>query len=691
MNFPSDDTDPICNVDGIFNDLRFQDPSKELAEYFIQFRTDDIIETLTSLYFFINIDEHEILRIILEETIHEKEGFRNIVRDAVTLATLMINFDRSRKYIWAKKEREIRNKIKIDISIPQTVDIKELSANEHEGHIVTFPAKISVWSKLRSITVKADYQCPLCGDIITKEFKPKIIDRCLACNALLEFYKPNKSEDTRRIQLREIIDDYSDGKLPATITADIYGRTVQEAQLSDKVMVTGVFRSLPLSKQDGKLTKEFMPTIQVINMQNISIQRTEYPDEEMMEKFINLEKEGKLVDAIIDGFAFNIYKKRMEKKAVICSLIGSEWVGKKTGGNPPMIHILFVGDPDTYKSTIMKYIINVFDNCVLADSTTVSNAGIKAIAVKMDDGTFSIMAGLLPTYNKGVVFFDEFGDFRDKSIYADLKAPMVDGKVSKHVAGEDFNGVAETGVLASMNPTEGVYDTNKTIYENLRTLEKALITRFDVIFMFSKNAKDWDSVAIREHLKKCDLLKGEKPEGLLSDREIKLFINHVKRIHPILTDEAIQTANDFFAEMEKKNRAKNKDNGTETRTENAVIKFAIALAKWHMETKVTSKHVLEALKLYESALDTFGLKLEEGDDINQSTLKTSVDGRLTAIKKAYDHLKNEDGYAFEDEVVDRALGYNCFKSRHECEVLMGRLSVNSQIIHKDKMIKVDLN
>ena len=85
-------------------------------------------------------------------------------------------------------------------------------------------------------------------------------------------------------------------------------------------------------------------------------------------------------------------------------LIGSKWIGQVGKGNPPMIHILFVGDPDTYKSTIMKYISNVCDHCVLAGSTTVSSAGIKAIAVKMDDVTLSLREGLLPEYNGGNVF-----------------------------------------------------------------------------------------------------------------------------------------------------------------------------------------------------------------------------------------------------------------------------------------------
>lgn len=691
MSFPSDTRDNICNVDGEFNDNeRFIEPSKELAEYFIQFRTNDLISALTTFYFSIDINERSIIGDILEESIDSKDEFRNILRDGVVQAILLINFDRTRKSVLAMKQKEIINKIHIDLTVPQNVDIKELSANDHEGEIVTFPAKVSNWGKVRATTQYADYRCPDCGDIKTMEFKPKITARCKSDRELYEFYKPKKTDDTRRIVLREIIDDYSEGKLPASITADIYGKTVWETQLSDKVMVTGIFRSIPLAKTDGKLSKEFIPTIQVISMQNIDIQKIEYPDDALIEKFETLEKEGKLIDAIIDGFAFNVFQKRNEKKAVICSLIGSQWIGKKGNGNPPMIHILFVGDPDTYKSTIMKYIINVSDNCILADSTTVSNAGIKAIAVKMDDGQWSIMAGLLPTYNGGVVFLDEFGDLKT-DIYADLKAPMIDGKVSKHVAGEDFNGMAETGILASMNPTEGVYDTTKTIYDNLKILEKPLITRFDIIFCFSKKSKDYDSISIREHFKKCDLLpSGEKLEGLLSDNEIKLFINHVKKIKPELTGEAIQYANDYFSKIEKQ-KEEGDARGTETRTENAIIKFAVALAKWHMSKKVTTIHVEEALKLYDASLGTFNLHLEDGDDINEHALKTTVDGRLTAIQKAYDSLKDESGYAFEDEVVNKALGYGCFASRGACKTLMGNLMTQGKITFKNNMMKLDLN
>ena len=496
-------------------------PENELFNYLISFRNDDIIDAFDTNEMIIDINEHPILNIILYENL---DKFRQLLRQSVVKAVISLTTDLTDLPEIEKRKKLFNNKLKLRILFPTDTHISELNSQEHEGSVVTFESKVSNWSKIRTITTKASYQCQSCGEFTIKPFSTKILDKC-SCNGKLEFYKPVESEDTRRIILREIIDDFSEKEMPFTINADIYNQTVREVSLSDKLIVTGVFRSVPLLKESGKITQQFIPTIQVICIRHISsVSATQLPDEELLQKFKQLEAENRLVNSVIDGFAYNIYKKRDEKKAIICSLIGSKWIGQVGKGNPPMIHILFVGDPDTYKSTIMKYITNVHDNCVIADSTTVSNAGIKASAVKMDDGRWSIRAGLMPEYNKGVVFLDEFGDLKD-DIYADLKAPMIDGRVTKHVAGEDFNAQSETGILASMNPVEGTYNDSKTIYDNLVKLGKPLITRFDLIFKFSKKATDYNSVDIRKHFKKMDL-EG-KPKEFLTDEEIKIFINYV--------------------------------------------------------------------------------------------------------------------------------------------------------------------
>jgi len=655
-------------------------PENELTQYFLLYRTDDLIDSFESKKITVDINENELISMVLNENI---DTFRTIIRDAVVKSIVMINIEESNYLEVTKQAKIFMNKLKLELIFPINLNIKSLNAQEYEGSLVTFESKVSNWAKIRTVTKTAFYKCPECDNIITRKFVPKIRDKCNNCNISYEFYKPDVSEDTRRLVLREIIDDFSDGELPYMVSADVYGTTVKEVNLSDKLVVTGVFRSVPLSKEDGKISRQFIPTIQVICVRNMDdIEGSKMPDNELIKKFEDLEKNNKLVESVVDGFAYNIYEKRSEKKAILCSLIGSEWIGQVGKGNPPMIHILFVGDPDTYKSTIMKYTVNVSDNCVLADSTTVSNAGIKAIAVKMDDGRWSIRAGLLPEYNGGVVFLDEFGDLKE-DIYADLKAPMIDGRVSKHVAGEDFNAQAETGILASMNPVEGVYDDNKTIYENLARLEKPLITRFDIIFKFSKSSPDYDSGKIREHFKICDI--NGKPKEYLTDNEIKLFINYVKNINPKVTEEAIDTSNKYFEELEKKGGEKS---GTETRTENAVMKFAVAIAKWHMSKEVKRIHVTEALDLFSSGMKTLGVNFKDGEMVTERTLKKTKDGKMEAIRLAYDSIKDEDGYAFPNELIEKIMTYKVFANENLILVELERMKNASKISEKNNMYKI---
>ncbi len=681
MSFPTDTKDPECNIDhGALADDEKSTPDKELIEYFIQFRHDDLEGLDKTLSFDIDLDENPTLQIILKEI---KEEFRDVLRDAITMAHIILKYDRTDLVNITIKLKTLRNKIKINIEAPTNIRINDLTASDFEGEIVIFNAQISNWGKVRVVTHYAEYKCPECEEIITREYNPKIKHRCSQDRVNFEFYRATASEDTRRIILREITDDFSK-KLPFTISADIYGKTVEESELGDKVMVIGTFRSVPLLKEQGKISQEFIPTIQIISMQNKNKDMAKLPSMELIKKFKDLEDKNELVKAVIDGYAYNIYKKRMEKKAIICALIGSKWIGKVGQGCAPMIHILFVGDPQTYKSTIMKYIINVSNNCVLADSTTVTNVGIKAIAVKMDDGSWSIMPGLLPLYSGGLVFLDEFGETKQTSIYADLKTPMTDGRVSKNAAGVNFNGIAETGILAAMNPIEGVYDDSKTIYDNLIIIPIPLLTRFDLIFKFSKKDKDFDSDEIRANFAKCD--SHGKPKNLLTDEEIKLFISYVKTIDPKLTQEAFDYSSKFFRDVESKGGEKR---GTETRAENAVMKLSVVLAKWHMSTEVKASHVKEALELFQASLETFNLHLEEGEGITTESLKSTTDGRRIAIQKAYDILKNDEGYVFEDELIEKAFSYGCFINKNGVKVLLSKLEMEGKTNEKDKMLHIN--
>ena len=143
----------------------------ELIEYFISLRGDDMTNVERELHIDVNIEDHEILRDVMRES---GDSFRNILRDAITMATILVSYDRDDMVLIALKSRKLRNKITINMEFPINITLGELTASDYEGHIVTFDAKVNNWSKIRTVTHRADYKCPECDNIITRKFKQKL-------------------------------------------------------------------------------------------------------------------------------------------------------------------------------------------------------------------------------------------------------------------------------------------------------------------------------------------------------------------------------------------------------------------------------------------------------------------------------------------------------------------------------------
>ena len=190
---------------------------------------------------------------------------------------------------------------------------------------------------------------------------------------------------------------------------------------------------------------------------------------------------------------------------------------------------------------------------------------------------------------------------------------------------------------------------------------------------------------IQSHMDNCDV--NGKPEGVFTDDELKRFFNYVKTIHPKITPEALKRRSEFFKNI--KNR--NDDVVIDSRTKNAVIKFAVAIAKWHMCNEVLPVHVDEAISLYEAGLKTFGLHIEDGQFIDERSLKNTTDGRKIAIQKAYDKLKDDEGYVFETDLTDEAMTYGCFTSRGTIKAMIQSMILEGKVSHKNNMIKIIWN
>ena len=117
------------------------------------------------------------------------------------------------------------------------------------------------------------------------------------------------------------------------------------------------------------------------------------------------------------------------------------------------------------------------------------------------------------------------------------------------------------------------------------------------------------------------------------------------------------------------------------------MKFAVAIAKWHMSTIVSAQHVDEATKLLSASLDTFDLKLEDGQSINERMLKRTKDGKLESIRNAFEEIQDKDGYAFEDEILDEVMKKKTFDTRGQATTHLHQLMEAGTVSRKNNMLK----
>ncbi len=654
-------------------------PEKEIGEYLIQFRNDDVLKIEETKSIIIDIKENSILEKILFET---KEKFRTSLRDGVISAFAYCMYEEDDLINISKVMKRMRNKIDIELIVEPDTNIRELVSENMEGEIITFDCEVANFAGKMSIGDRMTYICPECENTIEREYKEKSKYKCSECMVLMEEHHLEKGEGTRRATLKEIIFDYDKKVSPFEITADFFGWESQKLELSKNVTITGVFRSLPLRLEKGKVGREFIPTVQVISFREKDDGMGDMPSPDLLEKFKKLEEEGKLVDMVIDSYAYNVYARRMEKKAVICSMLGSVNVGSVGNGIPPMIHILFVGDPETFKSTVMKYSLKVFGKIIRADSSQITNNGLKAIGVQMPDGKWAIRAGLLAKCNDGVLYLEEFGELNN-AMYDELKFPMTEGYITKYVGGQEFNGKAMTGVWATMNPLNGVWKYESSVHDNLiPPLNIPIITRFDYIAVFSKESPDFDKNEISKYHKQADT--AGKPDGLLSDEELRLFINHARTFKPVLTEDVIDYIDKYFNEIDKK-REEKKMTTTDIRTKNGIKKFTIALSKWHGKDRTSIKIADEALAMFEHSMATLGMDVTKGEVLAEGSIKKTVDGKRNALKLAYDSIKDDNGYCFEDKLIEMALTYNVFYNRDEVKIMLNKMMMEGMISTKNHM------
>ncbi|MBU2560931.1 MAG: ATP-binding protein [Nanoarchaeota archaeon] len=214
-------------------------------------------------------------------------------------------------------------------------------------------------SDVRPQVTTARFECPSCGNImsvIQLEAKFKEPSRC-GCGRKGKFRLVSKElVDAQKIVLEEIPENLEGGDQPKRI--DIFLKNDLVSTLSDKktnpgtkVHVVGQVKEVPIpSKDGGKLVRFDL----MIDSNFVEPLEESFGDitikEEEEKKIIELSRDPKILNKLVNSMAPSIYGHDKVKEAIILQLLGGvrkvRTDGVVTRGD---MHILLVGDPGAGK------------------------------------------------------------------------------------------------------------------------------------------------------------------------------------------------------------------------------------------------------------------------------------------------------------------------------------------------------
>jgi len=480
-------------------------------------------------------------------------------------------------------------------------------------------------STIRPKIIKASFECNLCGaqfDIIqlTSRIRwPKfcVNKRCKA-KAQTDFRLISKSSefiDWQSVMIQEIPEDLPSGRIPRSVQAILTHDLVDTVKPGDRVKLMGVFKSVlaqSTKSYNSTLFKTFFD-INFIDPEDKSEDTIDLSKEDM-KKIEDLSKEPFIQKKIARSIAPDIYGREDLKIASALSLFAGTRKKKPGGGyKRGDIHILFVGDPGTGKSEILKSAIEISPRGLYTSGKGSSAVGLTAAVIKdTDTGQMNLEAGVVVLANGGVAAIDEF-DKMDTADRSALHEAMEQQTVSIAKAGIVATLKAQTAIIAAANPYSGRYDRYKTPTQNIR-LPPSLLSRFDLIFIVVDKPNPADDAQMAEFILKNSMMNSEETleesdtsVAPISRDLLKKYIKHARRTcNPVLSDEAKERIKEFYLGLRGQYDSEDAIISILARNLDALVRLSEAYTKMALRDKVLKEDVEEIIKLFKRYLKDTG-------------------------------------------------------------------------------------
>lgn len=502
-----------------------------------------------------------------------------------------------------------------------TISLRQLKS-DFISKLVKIPGLIISASNVRAKATKISLQCRGCNEIVNNlELKPGLegfllprkcnsdqTGRTLKCPVDPFYIMPDKCKciDYQLIKLQETPEAVPQGEMPRHLQVYLDRYLCEKVVPGNRVTIIGIYSVKKISAPSKGDRSESAanigiraPYLRVIGVKlesenggrNGSIPYT--AEEEIL--FKNLARSPDIFERITKSVAPSIYGYDDMKKAVTCLLFSGSRKRLPDGlTRRGDINVLFLGDPGTAKSQLLKFAEKVAPIGVYTSGKGSSAAGLTASVIRDPASkNFVIEGGAMIIADGGLVCIDEFDKMKEDDRVA-IHEALEQQTISIAKAGITTTLNSRCAVLAAANSVFGRWDDTKA--ENNIDFMPTILSRFDMIFIVKDEHNEKRDMTLAKHVlnlhANAQKTIEETPEGELSLNLLKKYISYCRSTcGPRLDSEAAAMLKKAYVEMR---------NGTgedckklsiplTVRQLEALIRISESLAKIELQAFATKK------------------------------------------------------------------------------------------------------
>ncbi len=547
-----------------------------------------------------------------------------------------------------------------DEKSPLGIPIRGLRSKNID-RLVWFKGILVRISTVRPKLTTAVFECILCGAIInipqltSKVRWPKFCTnkRCKA-KAHSDFRLISKNSqfiDWQSITIQEVPEDLPPGRIPRSVQAILTYDLVDTIKPGDRINVMGVFKSV-LAQSIKGLNSTLFKTYVDVNFIDPEDKSDEYIDisKEDIKKIKKLSKEPMIQKKIARSISPTIFGRDDLKMACALSMFGGTRRPRPGGSfKRGDIHVLFVGDPGTGKSEILKSAVEISPRGLYTSGKGSSGVGLTAAVIKdTETGQMNLEAGAIVLANGGIASIDEF-DKMDVADRSALHEAMAQQTVSIAKAGIVATLKAQTAIIAAANPYTGRFNEYKSFTENTR-MPPSLLSRFDLIFKVMDRPDPANDAQMAEFILQSAMMG---PEEFLEDSEksnkmvapistdfLTKYIKYARKNYfPKLSEEAKERIKQFYLDLRGQYKKEDAIVSILARNLEALVRMSEAYAKMALRDKVLKEDVDEIIKLFKRFLKDTGYDKETGKFDVDMILMGQPRSKTNKLTRVYDRLK----------------------------------------------------